>query len=347
MYTASLSAGVSAGIIISGLITTGLSWRYIYFIASAIIGVLLILVVFTFPETAYNRDPAGVASAFQEPSKLYANDHTSDRLDKATEAMQLEHAASGKLDHNVNVTVNDSTPSIPRKNTFIENLKPFHGTYVKESIWKMFYRPVVLLVVPAIFWATLVMSVTIGFLVAISSNFATAFATTYGFAAWQSGLCFISGFLFTMLGIFGGGVVSDWVADYFTKRNNGIREPEMRLPAVTIGLICSPLGLILYGVGIEKQLHWIVPTLGLGFLSFAIAQATNVTLVYVIDSYRPIAGETVVTQLGFKCKILRYSTLAIITKGTHSLFRLLALILHQPLDCKIRLSGWLWRDGCD
>jgi hypothetical protein len=146
------------------------------------------------------------------------------------------------------------------------------------------------------------MSVTIGFLVAISSNFATAFSTTYGFTAWQSGLCFISGFLFTMAGIFGGGMLSDWVADYFTKRNNGIREPEMRLPAVTIGLVCSPLGLILYGLGIEKQLHWIVPTLGLGFLSFAIAQATNVTLVYVIDSYRPIAGETVVTQLAFKCR---------------------------------------------
>lgn len=37
-------------------------------------------------------------------------------------------------------------------------------------------------------------------------------------------------------------------------------------------------------------------------MSFAIAQGTNVSLVYIIDSYRPIAGETVVTQLAFKCK---------------------------------------------
>lgn len=37
-------------------------------------------------------------------------------------------------------------------------------------------------------------------------------------------------------------------------------------------------------------------------VSFAIAQATNVSLVYIIDAYRPIAGETVVTQLAFKGK---------------------------------------------
>jgi hypothetical protein len=37
-------------------------------------------------------------------------------------------------------------------------------------------------------------------------------------------------------------------------------------------------------------------------VSFAIVQATNVSLVYTIDAYRPVAGEVIVTQLGFKCK---------------------------------------------
>ena len=39
-----------------------------------------------------------------------------------------------------------------------------------------------------------------------------------------------------------------------------------------------------------------------GLLNFSIAQATNVSLLYVIDAYRPVSGETIVTQLGFKCK---------------------------------------------
>ncbi|KEF58759.1 uncharacterized protein A1O9_03602 [Exophiala aquamarina CBS 119918] len=104
----------------------------------------------------------------------------------------------------------------------------------------------------------------------------------------------------TLLGILGGGWLSDWVADFFTKRNGGVREPEMRLPAMTVALICSPLALVLYGCGIQYRWHWMVPTIDLGLLSFAIAQGTNVSLVYIIESYRPIAGETIVTQLAFK-----------------------------------------------
>lgn len=36
-------------------------------------------------------------------------------------------------------------------------------------------------------------------------------------------------------------------------------------------------------------------------VNFSIVQATNVTLVYTIDAYRPVAGEVTVTQLAFKC----------------------------------------------
>jgi len=35
-------------------------------------------------------------------------------------------------------------------------------------------------------------------------------------------------------------------------------------------------------------------------VNFTITQATNVSLVYTIDSYRPVAREIVVTQLAFK-----------------------------------------------
>src|SRR5215469_1876151 len=35
-------------------------------------------------------------------------------------------------------------------------------------------------------------------------------------------------------------------------------------------------------------------------VNFSIVQATNVSLVYIIDSYRPVAGEIVVCQIAFK-----------------------------------------------
>ncbi|PYH92412.1 MFS transporter [Aspergillus ellipticus CBS 707.79] len=268
IYNSALSAGVSFGIIISGLVAISHSWRAIYWVGCGLVGGLLIVVVFFFPETAFRRvgNPDGVS-----PDK------------------HAEHLEG---------TVADA---ISGRKSYLQSIRFWSGeTYTDESLWRMFIRPFGLILLPPIFWATIVMSVTIGFLVAVTSNFANAFGTVYGFAAWQSGLCFIAGMIGCLLGTFAGGPFSDWVADYLTKRNNGIREPEMRLPAIIPSVIAAPLALILYGFGIGRGWHWTVPTIGLGLLSFAISQGTNVSFVYCIDSYRPVAGEVAVTQLAFK-----------------------------------------------
>lgn len=194
------------------------------------------MVIFFFPETAYNR----------------AGNPLAERADE----VQKPESATFK---------ETSLPPIPPKNTYVQGLCFWSGkTYTDESFWRMFIRPFGLILMPPVFWATIVMSVTIGFLVAVSSNFASAFSTTYGFEAWQSGLCFIAGLVGCLFGTFAGGPFSDWVADYFTRRNGGVREPEMRLPAIIPSIIAAPLSLLLYGFGIANQWHWIVPTIGLG-----------------------------------------------------------------------------------
>ena len=115
-------------------------------------------------------------------------------------------------------------------------------------------------------------------------------------------------------------------------------------------LITAPLALILYGIGIQHQLHWICPTIGLGLckcvwfrlvtfadkidsVSFAIAQGTNVCLVYVIDGYRPVAGEVTLAVMGFKCKCAPSARFGIeeLTLLSSTLW-LCPQFLHQPLD---------------
>jgi len=277
IYTASLNFGVAIGIIIAGLITIDNSWRMIYYVATALIGFLTILVFFTMPETSYNRSPVEPGTAASGTSRAF----TTESEVKPGQSSHIEGETQ-------------------KKRSYISTLRLYEHKLTNESLWTLFKRPFIMVCLPPVLWATLVMSVTIGFIVAISSNFASAFSATYGFAAWQSALCFIAGLIGAAIGIFFGGTVSDWVADFFTKRNGGIREPEFRLPAICVGLITTPLGLILYGVGIQHSLHWICPTFGLGLINFSISQATNVSLVYCIDAYRPVAGEVVVAQLAFK-----------------------------------------------
>lgn len=247
MYNASLNLGVATGAIVDGFIVKYHPWRYIYYVAIALIGGVTIIVWFTFPETAYNRSPDthGITTTLHAESEAYHR----------------------KLpDEEGNVQHIEVQPRAQPKTSelLMQGLKLYHGTFTEESLWSMTIRPVALLALPPVLWATLVMSVTIGFITAITSNVSPAFETAYGFEAWQSGLCFFAGVIGALIGIFCGGHLSDWVADYFTRRNNGIREPEMRLPAIMISCITGPLALILYGVGIQNKLHWMVPTLGIG-----------------------------------------------------------------------------------
>jgi hypothetical protein len=59
------------------------------------------------------------------------------------------------------------------------------------------------------------------------------------------------------------GPAGEAVANYFTVRNRGIREPEFRLPAIAISVITAPLGLVLYGAGLQYELPFMVPIVGL------------------------------------------------------------------------------------
>jgi len=191
---------------------------------------------------------------------------------------------------------------IPKKKTYFQRLRIFSGTYTEESLWTLFVRPFALILLPPILWCSLVQSVTIGFIVAVTSNVASAYSTAYNFKPYETGLCFFAAIIGALIGIFCGGTIGDKTADFFTKRNGGIREPEMRLPAMIFSLISTPLSLILYGVGIQNHLHWMCPTVGLALLNFSVVQGTNVALVYTIDSYRPIAGEVTLTTMAFKCE---------------------------------------------
>lgn len=278
LYTSFLSVGVALGMIVDGLILINHDWRAIYEVAAALIGLLLLLAFFTFPETAYIRN-----------------------VDTCTSSALSDRSSHKGYDISaVNVDTPPSPFPPPPKESYLQSLKMFRKIWTKESFFTMFFRPLGLICLPPILWSALVQSVTIGFLVAVTSNVASAYTTAYGFAPWQIGMCFLAAVVGSLIGIPAGGQLSDMTASFFTKRNQGCRVPEMRLPAMTICLLSTPLGLVLYGVGIEKKLHWICPTVGLGLLNFSIAQGTNICLVYCIDAYRPVAGEVTLAIMGFK-----------------------------------------------
>jgi MFS family permease len=241
-----LSAGVAGGMIICGGISTTQTWRVDYYLAAALVGAILLLLFFTLPETAWNR----VHEEHHAPLTETAQGISYLKKEKA----EVETAEG--IDYNAK--------SVPRtKDSYGRRLHVFSGSYTKENLFLMMARPMLLILLPPVLWASLIMAVTIGFLVAISSNIAPAFAQAYGFGPLQSALCFVAALIGSALGIYFGGKFTDIIADYFTRRNNGIREPEFRLVSIGITLMTAPLALLLYGAGIQYQFHWMMPTMGL------------------------------------------------------------------------------------
>jgi hypothetical protein len=325
MYNFATGQGVSIGIIVSGVITLHNSWRVIYTVGSIILGALLLLIFFTFPETAYNRafnelEKGDILENKKHPYRLslsiilddtekarVSNDYEENhRLEE--EIPSYESTKIQRLEQRIRIleeavlpnSSHSPPPSRPKK-SYRSTLSIFTSqTYTSESFWKMFIRPFGLILLPPVIWATLVMSALIGFAVALSSSFANDFATAYNFTAFQSGLCFFGSFVGGFLAIPAGGPVGETVANWFTVRNGGIREPEFRLPAIGISLITAPLGLLLYGYGLQNRLSFMVPVVGLGLLSFSGGQAINISLVYTLDAYSPVAGEVTIAQLAFK-----------------------------------------------
>ncbi|KAK0631993.1 major facilitator superfamily domain-containing protein [Immersiella caudata] len=294
LYTSFLAVGASLGVIISGLITINHHWRVIYQVASPLIGAVLLLAFFTFPETAYIRDTPSAPTTKPSSPRLTLS---TDDVERATP----ENATAATTTDNSTSSRPSSPATASAKKSYLSTLRVFSTKpLTTEPLHKLVLRPLGLICLPPVLWAALVQSVTIGFLVAISSNIDLAFHNTYGFESWQVGLCFVAAIIGSFIGIPAGGHLADIIADWYTTRNGGVRDPEMRLPTMIPSLVAMPLSLILYGVGIEKGLHWIVPTIGVGLLSFSIVQGTNVCLVYVIDAYRPVAGEITLAVMGFK-----------------------------------------------
>ena len=85
------------------------------------------------------------------------------------------------------------------------------------------------------------------------------------------------------------------MATWFTKRNKGIREPEMRLPIAIPAAVVTFLGALVTGLTFKYQTHWIGPVVGLGTISFGAQCGFNLGMTYVLDCHKEQAGEVLVS----------------------------------------------------
>ncbi|RYP06119.1 hypothetical protein DL764_003341 [Monosporascus ibericus] len=131
-------------------------------------------------------------------------------------------------------------------------------------------------------------------------------APPYNFSPKMIGVAYLSPFLFGAIGAVWSGRISDLIMIRLVRRNCGIREPEQRLWALSIsGLLCS-VGLVLWGVGASKGIHFMGLSFGFGFVALGIICAGSIALAYAVDCFKEIAGESMITIIIIR-NIIRFA----------------------------------------
>ncbi|KAL7894829.1 MFS general substrate transporter [Trichoderma sp. SZMC 28014] len=181
--------------------------------------------------------------------------------------------------------------------TFIQQLKPYHGRLNNDNWFKVMVRPFVLFAYPAVLWSAAIYSCSIGWLIVISENLAVIYRNPsgYNFTALQAGLVYVSPFVGGILGTGVAGKISDIVVRAMARRNGGMYEPEFRLVMAAPILLTTCIGLMGFGWSAQEKDSWIVPTIFFGITSFGCSLGSTTSITFCVDSYRQYAGEALVT----------------------------------------------------
>ncbi|KAL4867519.1 hypothetical protein BDV12DRAFT_209789 [Aspergillus spectabilis] len=89
------------------------------------------------------------------------------------------------------------------------------------------------------------------------------------------------------------GRLNDFIVKKLAKRNGGVRVAEMRIWLAFPAIVLTAVGLILFGVSIDKSYHWMVGQVAFFLFAAGIQIGNTVTSSYIIDSY-PLQSTSVV-----------------------------------------------------
>ena len=222
------------------MLAGGYSWRLFFYVEVAFAALLLILAFLFVEETSYKRlPPSGPPSLNEEGERKVFSQGEVEKEGVPTEHREVETL-------------------IPPRRSFVATLKPWSAINHDEKFFMTMIRSFSYYLVPSVLWVVTTYGIYIG-LGALVFNYTFPIkivAPPYNWPAENSGLIALGN-------VFGYGLAipltwtSDRLAAKLTRRNNGIREAEMRLGVLLPAMIIAPCGLIVYGLTAQHNLHWI------------------------------------------------------------------------------------------
>jgi hypothetical protein len=273
----------------SGAISSHYGWQSFFWLETGLSAFAIFLIAFTFPETKYHRSHA--LTQQYSPSSISKERTTMEAVDIEGTSSSQSSAAEPIAPSTYSLAMGKGRPSLSQ-------FAPFQRA---DSRWKMFivrdtWTPIKVFFSPIIFWAGLMLAGPADLVLFFNiTESVILHAPPYNFSSDKVGYSNFAFVVGALIGLATAGPFSDWVAARATRRNNGIREAEMRLPALLPYMLITMLSLILGGVAYQHQWAWphiIVWGYALGGLS--VCSVPTIAIAYAIDCYKPISGEIMV-----------------------------------------------------
>ncbi|KAF1831749.1 MFS transporter-like protein [Decorospora gaudefroyi] len=305
LYWVVYMGSLMVGPIVSGSMTESVGWRSFWWLNTALIGLSFLMVAFMFPETRFKRSlpesalvgKEKAASMEEKPGAATREDiNSSSDAEKDANKIQQVNTATSNPPNTADLDLTDTAARDPYLGRgkpgkwqwalFQPNAHPFGTIILSLWIpWKLFAFPIVEFAAFVVSWSCS------SFLTLNLTQSQVLAAPPYNMAPMTVGFTNFAVMVGAFIGLFTAGPLSDWISARSTKRNGGIREPEMRLPAMIPYVIIMFVGNIVVSVGYEKKWAWeVIVIIGYTCAGIQVAALPGIVSTYAVDSYKPVAG---------------------------------------------------------
>jgi MFS family permease len=272
VYTTFLSVGSFVGGIIGGYIATSAGWRWTMWLSAIMAGALFIVCFFFQPEVLFDREATATTSSSRSPQSSAVGGN-----ENGHSAEQKTGSQTGEVEQV------DSHHYAPY--TFTRSLgfmKPRRGFLRRLVV------PFVTLAFPGCIMVMLHYAGLVGLIVTVSTLAPSLLAAPPYLWGANVGLINLAGMIGTIIGGAYAYLTTDWLIDRAARRDeNGLVEPEERLPLMIPSLVIATGGALVFGFCAQNPSPsaWVGLAIGYGMVGFGLMQIPSVGFNYIIEAY--------------------------------------------------------------
>ena len=251
LYFVIYFGSLMVGPIIAGPMGEQVGWRNFWWLYVAMIALSLVMIVFMQPETLYHRThPAETQSTDSESEADQKKEPEAEVRDYGNDLKQVETAER-------DACLGRGTPSKAQFGFLKANKDWIKALAIDFWVpWKLFAFPIIQ-------FASFIVSWSASSFLTLNLTEAQFFAAPpYNWKPSNVGFANFAVLVGCLIGLATSGPLSDWIAMRLTRRNGGVREPEMRLPTMIpyvlimiLGNFCAAFGYQVRSFSLEKRAY--------------------------------------------------------------------------------------------